>query len=74
MGYRSCKLDMSHTLSADRRLGNFYTTSVADNAFVTNFLIFTAMTLPVLAWPENSFAVKSVLLGFQGTVVDGLRF
>ena len=65
---------MSHTLSTYRGFGNFYTTSVADNAFIANLFVFTTMALPVLTWPENSFTEKSVLLRFQSTVVDGFRF
>ena len=65
---------MSHTFSSDRCFCNFYTASVADNTFITDFFIFTTMALPVLTWPENSFTEKSVLLRFQSTVVDGFRF
>ena len=53
---------MSHTLSADACLGHFHAASVADNAFVADLLIFTAMTFPVLAGSENSLTEQTVTL------------
>ena len=32
------------------------------------------MTFPVFAWSKDFFAEKTVLLWFQSTIVDGLRF
>ena len=74
MGNRSSKLNVTHTLSTNGSLGNLNAASVADNTFITDFLIFTTVALPVLARSENSFTEKSVFLRFQGTVVDGFRF
>ena len=74
MGYRSCQLNVSHTLTAHTGFCYFYAASVADYAFVANFLIFTAMALPVFAWSEDSFTEQTVFFRFQRSVVDGLRF
>ena len=65
---------MTHTLSADAGFGNLNATFIADNAFVTNLLIFTAVTFPVLARSENSFTEQAILFRFQSTVIDGFRF
>ena len=73
MRYRSCQLDMSHTLTAHTGLGDFYAASVADNTFITDFLIFSTMTLPVLARSEDSLTEQAVFLRFQCSVVNGLR-
>ena len=74
MRHRSCKLDVSHTLSTNGRFGYFNTTSVADNAFIANFFVLSTVALPVLARSKNSFAEKTVLFRFQGSVVDCFRF
>ena len=39
MGNRSSKLNVTHTLSTDGSLGNLNAASVADNTFITDFLI-----------------------------------
>ena len=61
MGYRSSKLDVAHTLPADGRFGDFYTAAVADNAFVTDFFVFSAVALPVLARSEYSLTEQTIL-------------
>ena len=73
MGYGSSQLDVAHTLSTDTCLCHFYAAAVADNTFITNLFIFTAMTLPVLTRPEDSLTEQTVLLGLKCPVVDGLR-
>ena len=55
---------MSDTLSTNAGLGYLYAASVADDTFISDFLIFTAVTFPVFGWSENSFAVKTVALRF----------
>ena len=62
MGYGSCQLDVSHTLSADTGLCYLYAASVADNALVTNLLVFTTMTLAVLAWSKYTLTEQTILL------------
>ena len=62
MGYGSGQLDVAHALSTDTCLCNFHAATVADNTFITNLFVFTAMTLPVLTRPEDPLAEQSVLL------------
>ena len=64
---------MSHTLSTYAGFGNFYTTSVADNALISDLLIFTTMTFPVFAGSEDSLTEQTVSLGFQCSIVNCLR-
>ena len=61
MGYRSRKLDMAHALPAYACLRHFNAAAVADNALISDFLIFTAMTLPVFAGSENFLTEQAVL-------------
>ena len=62
MGYRSCKLDMSHALTANAGFGNLNAASVADYAFIANFLVLSAVALPVLARSEDPLTEQAVLL------------
>ncbi len=48
------EVDVTHTLTANRGAGNFDTTLIADNTFVTNSLVLTAVTFPVLGWSKNT--------------------
>src|SRR5699024_6423446 len=65
MGNRGRKLDMAHALSADAGLGHFHATSVADNAFISDLFVFSAVTLPVLGRPKNALAEQSVALRLE---------
>ena len=65
---------MTHTFSTNAGFGYFHTTAVADNTFITDFLIFTTVALPVLARSENTLAEESVFFRFQCSVVNGFRF
>ena len=73
MGHRSCQLDVAHALPAHAGLRDLHAAAVADNAFVTDLLIFAAVTLPVLGGSENPLAEQAVLLGLQRPVIDGFR-
>ncbi len=54
-------------------LGHFHATTVTDNALIADFLVFTAMTFPVLARSEDPFAEQAVLFRLQCPVVNGFR-
>ena len=41
------------------------------NILELDALVLTAVALPVLGGSEDAFAVETVLLGLEGTVVDG---
>ena len=66
------ELDVPHTLATHLLLGNFHTTAVADDAFVADALVLTAMALVVLDRTEDLLAEETVALRLVGTVVDGL--
>ena len=63
---------MSHTLSSDARLCHLNAAPVTDNALISDLLILTTMTLPVLAGSEDPLTEQSVSLGLQCSVVDRL--
>ena len=65
---------MPHTLTADFAFCHFNAAAIADFTLIADLLIFTAMAFPVLRRSENPFAEQTVTFGFQGSVVNGLRF
>ena len=69
MRNRSCKLNVTHTLTTNLGFCNFNAAAVAYDALVTNSLILSAVTLPVLCGSEDSFAEKSVFFRLKGTVI-----
>ncbi|MNM70609.1 hypothetical protein D3C81_822430 [compost metagenome] len=74
MRHRCCQFDMPHPFAAHFSASNLNAAAVADDAFVANAFIFTAMTFPVFGWAKNLFAEQPFLLWFQRTVVDRFRF
>ena len=74
MGNGHHQLDMAHTLSTYLAFGNFHTATVANSAFVSDSLIFTAVTFPVLDGSEDFLAEQTVTFGLVGTVIDSLGF
>ena len=74
VGNGNDELDVAHAFAANFLFGNFYTATVADNAFVADALVLSAMTFVVLNRAEDAFAEKAVALGLVCAVVDGLRF
>ena len=64
------QLNVAHALAANLCGGHFNTAAFADFTLVTNSFVFSAVALPVLLRPKDSFAEQSVAFGFQGAVVD----
>ena len=64
---------MSHTFATYFLFSNFYTTTVADNTFITDAFIFTAMAFVVFDRAEDTLAEQTVTLRFVCTIVDGFR-
>ena len=64
---------MASTLTAHLLLCNFNTASVADNAFVTDTLVLTAMAFIVFNRTKNTLAEQTVTLRLIRTVIDGFR-
>ncbi len=71
---RSGKGDVTHALAADGGAGHFDAALVADDAFITGILVFSAVALPVTGGAEDGFAEEPILFRAQTTVVDGFRF
>ena len=65
---------MPNTVTTYLLFGNFYSTTVADDTFVTNPFIFTTSTFEILYRSENPFAEKTIALRFVRSVVDSFRF
>ena len=70
----ACEVDMPHAFTSNSREGNFYTTLVTDNVFVSNALVFATVTLPVFGGSKNAFIKKSVFFRFECAIVNGLWF
>ena len=70
---RSRQLNMPHAFTANFGTRNFNSATIADNAFITDTLIFTAMALPIARRAEYALAEKPVALWFQRTIIDGFR-
>ncbi|MPN56091.1 hypothetical protein SDC9_203777 [bioreactor metagenome] len=65
---------MTHTLAANLCPGHFNAAAFADLPFITNSLVLSAMTFPVLLGSENTFTEKTIAFGLKGTIIDRFRF
>ena len=76
MGYGDDQLNVSGTFTTYFFLRHFHTTTVADDAFVADALILSAMTLIVFGRTEYALAEKAIALGLIGSIVDrfGLQY
>ena len=74
VGNRHHQLDVSHALATYFLLRHFDTTSIANNSFVSDSLVFTAMAFKILDRTKNSLTKQAVTLGLVRPIVDGLRF
>ena len=63
MRYGRSQLDMSHSLASDGGLGDFDAASVADDAFISDLFVLSAVALPVLGGAEDLFTEQAVLFG-----------
>ena len=70
---RRSQLDVSHTFTAHRRLGDLDAAAIADHAFIANLFILSAVTFPVLARTEDALTEQTVPFRFLRTVVDRFR-
>src|SRR5689334_339010 len=66
------ELDVTHALAAHLAQGHFDAAAVADDAAVTDSLVFAAMAFPVLYRTEDALAEQAVLLRLERAVVDRL--
>jgi hypothetical protein len=64
---------VTHALTTYFFLCYFYTTTVTNDSFVTDTLVFTAMTFVILYRTEDFFAEKTIAFWLVCAVVDGFR-
>lgn len=74
MRHRNHQRNVSHTFAAYLFFGNFHAATVADNAFVTDPFILSAVAFIVFDRAKYAFAKEAAHFGLIGTVVDGFRF
>ena len=72
VSYRSCQLDMAHTLATNARQGHFNAALLADDALVLDTLILAAQALIVLDRTKDARTEQAITLRLEGPVVDGL--
>ena len=71
MGNGNCELDVSHAFTADLAERNFDAATVADDAFVLDAFVFSAIALPVALGTEDALAEETALFRLEASVVDG---
>ena len=67
------QLNVAHALAAHAGESDLHTATVTHDTLVLDALVFTAGTFPVLNGTEDTFTKEAALLGFEGSVVNGLR-
>ncbi len=72
MGDRDDEGDVAHAFAADFFLSNLDAAAVADDAFVADAFVFTAVAFIVFDRAENTFAEEAIALRFVSSVVNGL--
>ena len=73
VGNRNCKFNVSHTFTTDFAQSNFHTATVADDTFVLDPFVFSAVTFPVAGRSENTFTEQTAFFRLQTSVIDGFR-
>ena len=74
MRYRNNQRNMSHAFATHFFLGYLNTTTVANDSFVTDTFVFTAVTLIILNRSEDSFAEQTIAFRFISPVIYRFRF
>ena len=72
VGHGSGQFNVAHALATHLGTGHLNATALTHNALEAHALVLTAVALPVLGGAEDTLVEETVLLGLQGTVVDGL--
>ena len=73
VGHGSGELDVAHAVATHLGRGDLDAAALADDALKADALVLAAGALPVLGGTEDLLAEQAVLLGLEGTVIDGLR-
>ena len=74
MRNRRCQLDVPHPLPSHYRARHLYAAFVADDAFIADAAVFSAIAFVIALRPENSLVKKPVFLGALRPVIDGFGF
>jgi hypothetical protein len=64
---------MAHSLSPNLRLDDLHAALFTDNPSMLHPFVFAAIAFIVLGGAENFGTEEPILLGFESSVVDGLR-
>ena len=70
MRYWHNEFDMSSTFTAHFLLCNFYTTTVADDSFITNTLVLSTGTFIIFCRTEDALTEQAIAFGLIGTIVN----
>ena len=63
---------MAHTLTTYFLLSHFHTATVADDAFISDSLLFTTMTFPILHRTEDSLTEQTTHFRLIRSIIYGL--
>ncbi|MPM05098.1 hypothetical protein SDC9_51382 [bioreactor metagenome] len=74
MGNRNHQLNVTNAFATDFLFSHLNTTTIADNTFITDTFVFSAMTFKIFGRTKNTFAEQTVTFRLISPVVDGFRF
>jgi hypothetical protein len=72
VSYRGGELDVAHPISPDPGARDLDAAPLADDALEADPLVLAAVAFPILRRAEDALVEEAVLLGTEGTIVDGL--
>ncbi len=64
---------MAHAVAANNGAGNFHSAFFANNIFVADTAVFSAITFKVFLRAENPFVEKAASLAAAGSIINRLR-
>jgi hypothetical protein len=73
MSHGNHQVDVPNTVTSYFFLGDFNSTTVTNNSFVSDTLVFTTGTLKIFDRTKDSLTKQTVTFGFVGSVVDRFR-
>ncbi len=74
MSNRNYQVNVPHTFATHLLLSNLYSASVANDTFISDSLVLSAVALIVFNGTKNALAEKTVTFRLIGTVVYGFGF
>ena len=73
MRNRNGELNMAHSLATDNGSGDFHSTLLTNNTFISNTAVFSTVTFEIVIRTENLLVKEAAFLAALGAVVDGFR-